>query len=190
MDYVGNLTGCSLSVSSNAVSATISCTAGAVHFANGVTHNVIPHAISVTPGDRPRRVRVYFTGIYPGTPQPLGHGLGSMVIGGTKGQGNIGIDDDQSTSRGVYPGGLVVLGHVEIPAKSMSTTDNSSDGKTLGTRERNNLLRVIRALADMNQLPSKGYAESIRTKLDTLGLSAPSDDTIRKAIEDARDLDS
>lgn len=62
----------------------------------------------------------------------------------------------------------------------------------LKTRQRNNLLRIIRALDAMNPkpLPQTGYAESIRAKLDELGLTAVSDDTIRKAIEDARKLDS
>lgn len=63
---------------------------------------------------------------------------------------------------------------------------------TLRSRERNNLLRIIRALDAMNPrpLPQTGYAESIRAKLDELGLTAVSDDTIRKAVEEARKLDS
>lgn len=62
----------------------------------------------------------------------------------------------------------------------------------LKARERNNLLRIIRALDSMNPkpLPLTGYAESIRAKLAELGLVVVSDDTIRKAIEDARKLDS
>lgn len=64
--------------------------------------------------------------------------------------------------------------------------------KQLGSRQRNNLLRIIRALDAMNPkpLPQTGYAESVRAKLEELGLTAVSDDTIRKVIEDARKLDS
>ena len=62
--------------------------------------------------------------------------------------------------------------------------------KPLSTREKNNLLRIIRALAEMSKLPSKGYAESIRKQLETLGLTAPSDDTIRKAVDASRTMDS
>lgn len=68
--------------------------------------------------------------------------------------------------------------------------DAANPDKTLGNRERTNLLRIIRALAEMQNLPAKGYAESMRTQLDKLGIAAPSDDTIRKAISAARDLDS
>lgn len=63
---------------------------------------------------------------------------------------------------------------------------------SMKSRERNNLLRVIRALDSMNPapLPQKGYAESLRAAITALELTAPSDDTIRKIIEAARDLDS
>lgn len=73
------------------------------------------------------------------------------------------------------------------PAASKPTKD-----KALGARERNNLLRIIRALDKMNPkpLPEKGYAESVRAKIEELGLTPPSDDTIRKVIEDARSLHS
>lgn len=62
--------------------------------------------------------------------------------------------------------------------------------KPLGSRERNNLLRVVRALAEMYKLPAKGYAESIRSQLEALDMQVPSDDTIRKVVEEARALDS
>lgn len=71
-------------------------------------------------------------------------------------------------------------------------TGSVAPDQPLRTRERNNLLRLIRALDAMNPkpLPQKGYAESIRAKLDQLGLTAVSDDTIRQVIEDARKLNS
>ena len=73
-------------------------------------------------------------------------------------------------------------------AASAPTTGDTS----LRARERNNLLRIIRALDAMNPkpLPQTGYAESLRAKMDELGLIAVSDDTIRKIVEDARNLDS
>ena len=73
-----------------------------------------------------------------------------------------------------------------------SKMDTPLPDSGLKARERNNLLRIIRALDSMNPkpLPLTGYAESIRAKLAELGLAVVSDDTIRKAIEDARRLDS
>ena len=73
-----------------------------------------------------------------------------------------------------------------------AATNGSKQDGGLKSRERNNLLRIIRALDAMNPkpLPQTGYAESVRTSLEELGLQAVSDDTIRKAIEDARKLDS
>lgn len=60
----------------------------------------------------------------------------------------------------------------------------------LKARERNNLLRVVRALDAMNPqpLPANGYCDSITTQVKALGLRAPDDDTIRKIIEAARAL--
>lgn len=78
------------------------------------------------------------------------------------------------------------------PEPAASIASQPAQEKPLNTRERNNILRIIRALDAMNPkpLPQTGYAESIRAKLDELGLSTVSDDTIRKVIEDARKLDS
>ena len=82
-----------------------------------------------------------------------------------------------------------VRNRVVVPEPAAST---SASEVGLKARERNNLLRIIRALDAMNPkpLPQSGYAESIRAKLDELGLMAVSDDTIRKVVEGARKLDS
>lgn len=79
----------------------------------------------------------------------------------------------------------------ELIAPAASVANEPAKEKALKTRERNNLLRIIRALDAMNPrpLPQTGYAESIRAKLDELGLPSVSDDTIRRVIEDARKLD-
>ena len=194
MEFVGSISGCELSFGPSVVGdPAVYCTAGKIHFSNGSVVDIIPSSSSITLAEKPRRVRAYISGVFPGhsmfadgVSSPVGpqfYWLGSTNL-------FMQLDDDQNVTRGVYAGGLVVLGHVDIPAKRASPESNANDGKEMKTRERNNLLRVIRALAEMNQIPTKGYAESIRTKLETLGLSAPSDDTIRKAIEDSRALDS
>ena len=190
MNIVGSLSGCELSLGIGAKSATVCCTSGAIHFANNSVLGIPNCSTSIALSEKPRRVRAYVSGAYPGTV------LISMVSEQPRyaylGEPNLfmQIDDDQNVTRGVYPGGLVVLGHVDIPAASASTPAEQAGEKKLSARERNNLLRVIRALAEMNKLPPRGYAESIRSQLETLGVSAPSDDTIRKAVEDARSLDS
>lgn len=81
---------------------------------------------------------------------------------------------------------------VEIAKPTPASNASMAQDTPLRTRERNNLLRIIRALDAMNPkpLPQTGYAESLRATMDQLGLSSVSDDTIRKAIEDARALDS
>jgi hypothetical protein len=79
-----------------------------------------------------------------------------------------------------------------VPTNSASAASKTTEDKGLSKRERNNLLRIIRALDAMNAkpLPKRGYAESVLAKIEELGLTPPSDDTIRKVIEDARSLDS
>lgn len=80
------------------------------------------------------------------------------------------------------------------PTKSSPESITSATGKddSIKSRERNNLLRIIRALDAMNPspLPMTGYAASIEAQLKVLKLAIPSDDTIRKIIEDARALTS
>lgn len=85
-----------------------------------------------------------------------------------------------------------LLNAVRERAQSTAVTRNAGSDKPLAVRERNNLLRIIRALDAMNPnpLPQSGYAESVRTQMGGLGLTVVSDDTIRKAIEAARKLDS
>lgn len=61
--------------------------------------------------------------------------------------------------------------------------------KPMATKERNSLLRIIRALDVMAELPDRGPASSIVAQLQQLGFNGPSDDTIRKVISEARALE-
>ena len=72
----------------------------------------------------------------------------------------------------------------------LSLQDDSNAGeKPLDERERGSLLRIIRALDAMANLPTRGAATSIETQLQQLGFSKPSEATIRKLIEQARALE-
>ena len=188
---VANLTGCSLSLGTLANTATISCEAGSVHFVNGYVLKLLARSISVDLRDKPRRIRLFATGVHSGTLiPPVSDGLPGPFFLGDDSQGQLGVDDDQSTQRGMYPAGLLVLGYIDLPAKPSDVSSEKENEKALNPRERNNLLRVIRALCVMSKLPRSGYAESIRQQLLNLGMTAPSDDTIRKAVEAAHELDS
>lgn len=77
-----------------------------------------------------------------------------------------------------------------LESVDMKKTDSQEHEAPMSTRERNNLLRIIRALAVMSQLPERGYPASIQAQLVALDMTAPSDDTIRKVIEMARALKS
>lgn len=54
------------------------------------------------------------------------------------------------------------------------------------TRERTNMLRIIRALAVMANLPDRGAVGSVEMQLQKLGFQAPKEATIRKLLADAR----
>lgn len=62
--------------------------------------------------------------------------------------------------------------------------------RPLGERERVTLLRIIRALDVMAELPERGPTTSILTQLQQLGFSSPAEDTIRKTITAARELEA
>jgi hypothetical protein len=64
-----------------------------------------------------------------------------------------------------------------------------AEDKPLDTRERTNLLRIIRALSVMAKLPARGATPSLEKQLQQLGFSGPKDATIRSVLADARALE-
>lgn len=70
------------------------------------------------------------------------------------------------------------------PAQSASTE------KLLGGRERANLLRIIRALDVMANLPERGAATSVQAQIQALGFNGPGDDTVRDVLKAARALEA
>lgn len=60
--------------------------------------------------------------------------------------------------------------------------------KPLGTRERTNLLRIIRALDVMAKLPDRGAAAMVARKVDRLCFNSPLEETVNKVLMRARAL--
>lgn len=61
--------------------------------------------------------------------------------------------------------------------------------RPLNPRERNNFLRIIRALDVMAKLPQRGCSTSILTQLQEMGFDGPREDKVRAVIDEARKLD-
>lgn len=74
------------------------------------------------------------------------------------------------------------LGHEKIVPVQM-------DGEMTPKREKT-LLRIIRALDALAELPDRGATVEICTKLEGLGFDGPRDDTVREVLKAARALDS
>jgi hypothetical protein len=81
------------------------------------------------------------------------------------------VDNDCSTPRGVYEGGLIVIGHVEVQAYQKATAQTD---EALDERERTTLLAIIGALAKEAKLdlaqPYKA-GETIAKMLATSGVT-------------------
>ena len=97
--------------------------------------------------------------------------------------------------RGYYPAGKVpddapiVVRPSAISEFIRSVSETAIAERAIDERERASLLRIIRALDVMANLPTRGAATSIETQLQQLGFSKPSEATIRKLIEQARALE-
>lgn len=76
----------------------------------------------------------------------------------------------------------------KIRSEIMAGNASPATGNELQPREKNNLLRIIRALDAIAQLPERGAASSIQKQLELLGFDAPSETTIRNVIAEARKL--
>lgn len=65
----------------------------------------------------------------------------------------------------------------------------SADGDQAGSRSRSTMLRVIRALSVMAELPERGAVDSVSKQLDELGFKSPKEATIRNLLTAARELE-
>lgn len=62
------------------------------------------------------------------------------------------------------------------------------EASPFSARERNNMLRIVRALSEMARLPEKGAVPSVERQLQELGFTRPKEETIRKVLNEAGDL--
>jgi hypothetical protein len=70
------------------------------------------------------------------------------------------------------------------------TATPATEDKKLDARERNTLLRIIRALDVMAGLPQRGAATPVEVQLQTMGFDNPKEATIRKLLEETRALET
>lgn len=74
------------------------------------------------------------------------------------------------------------------PEKGEAQTAGSVPDELTPKREKT-LLRIIRALDVMANLPMRGPASSVLQQVEELGFNGPSDDTIREVLKAARELE-
>jgi hypothetical protein len=70
-----------------------------------------------------------------------------------------------------------------------SPATNTPDCKPLNPKREKTLLRIIRALDALAELPDRGAANEVVAKLQGLGFCSPDDDTVRSVIGEARKLE-
>lgn len=68
--------------------------------------------------------------------------------------------------------------------------EKAGDERPVQSRERSNMLRVIRALCVIGSLPPRGAAIPIEKQLQVLGFDGPKESTIRSIVDAARDMES
>jgi len=176
VEPISTISGFSLSVSRSSNTATISCTSGRAHLSSGFNVNYGPHGAIVPTDAKAKRVRVYIFDQWIDA-----HGHDDVAVG------MLAIDDDLHTPRGVYPGGLIVVGQIEIPAWTPSTLSTPSE-KPLQERERTSLLAIIRALSIMAKAEGRGATSAVEKQLQELGFDSPKEATIRALLKEAGGL--
>lgn len=70
----------------------------------------------------------------------------------------------------------------------LSNADDSANDEKEDPRRIKNLLRIIRALDVMANLPQRGAATPLEAQLRLLGFNSPNDETIRKVVTEVRSL--
>jgi hypothetical protein len=77
----------------------------------------------------------------------------------------------------------------EVELVEPSPTKDYATDKALNPKREKTLLRIIRALDALAELPERGAAKEVVAKLQGLGFRGPDDDTIREVISEARNLE-
>lgn len=92
----------------------------------------------------------------------------------------------ESQPRDLFESALFLRSDV---TRMLEASRPSDETKQIDERERASMLRIIRALDAMANLPKRGAATSVEAQLQILGFLKPSEATIRNVIEKARRLE-
>ncbi|MBS0217731.1 MAG: hypothetical protein JSR63_06065 [Proteobacteria bacterium] len=177
MKEIGHVTGFPLSAGALIGGCTtISTPGGGVIRHDGKTFSYGVTSISISRASSGEKKRVYM--VDPGL-------LESSVAGNEFRCLPVSCDDDEMP-RGAYEGGLIVLGHIELTVEPPPSMDDPE--KLQDPRERTSMLRIIRALAEMAELPDKGATASVEAQLQQLGFASPKEAAIRKLLKEASNL--
>lgn len=179
MAAIGRLVGFKLSAASNSAGSVVSTGVGTAYLDTGQRINYCASSASIGSGYFGKRARIFLTDdafVEHATTPTQGPNCFPCPIW---------IDEDDTMARGIYPGGLIVLGFINVPIPELQANPD----KPMDPRERTSLLRIIRALGVMANLKERGAATSIVAQLQQLGFDGPSESTIRKTLADARALD-
>jgi hypothetical protein len=145
---IGNVTGFDFHVWQEDAVVTITTSSGRVFFESGRHIEYGPKSHTVRARPEARRVRIYIT-------------EESACL----------WEDVDETPRGAYPGGLIVLGHVEIPAVTDEAKSTSQRPKQQQRHQEEQILRVIKNLGhDPMALPKttpgkSGIKSAVRNEL-------------------------
>lgn len=181
MTPVGHITGFDISLSTSAASGSvmICITPGRILWPPGQPRTVGVCSVSIPWEWTARRVRVYLAALGSSTPSIPGVQSHPFFAN---------VDSDQDTARGYYSDELVVVGHVDIPARV--PPEPSKSEKPLDTRERASLLCIIGALAEHAKLdlsqPMKA-GDAIAAMMPDVKLSGRTIGEHLKAVREAMD---
>lgn len=121
---------------------------------------------------------------------PARQGYGATIDGERYPQGTKGAWDEYGK---VPRAALVEWLRLQGPLPRFFAEDEQAgpgapEEKPLGTRERKNLLRIIRALDVMADLPVRGAAVSVAKQLVLLGFDSPKEGAVGRVLVSAREL--
>ena len=175
----GTITGFDLSVSRDGPNTvTICALPGRVHNPDWFSTRYCASSASIRTDVTARRVRVFIV-----DDDMYGRSFSDVA------SSHLVVDDDVSTPPGLYPGGLIVLGCIDIPAWELEMTATLVE-KPLDPRERESMLRIIRALYAMTNLQERSAVSDVLHKLEEIGfINRPGNSTIRKVLKLARALE-
>jgi len=164
---IGLLTGFSLAISRSEKSATVTSGRGSLHLTNNRIVNYEASSMGFTLRANQQKARIYFI-------DELLNELDAINDDtAQRRQMSLLVDTDETSLRGIYPGGLIVLGQVEIP-QAVGDQRSPSSRRPIGQQahQENEIKRVLADLGyDLMALPKAiagkpGAKKSVRAMLN------------------------